>query len=287
MASASTTGSEGATRRACSGVRTSRTAGRSLATIGISSAIASSSVLPSPSQRDGNANTSAPQIRSATSSRYPSTRTLAVRPARSIRACRGSLWTPGRPATSTVRSGQRSTRRGVASTSVSCPFCHSSRPMASTTGVSSSSPSRRRMSRRARLGAPTEHRRVTAAGDHVDPAAGYVQSRGHDLGDVGGDRVEPDREVRGEGVGRLRAPELPRGDAGRGGLRAAVGHVDEAGHHRAPGEAGTDPARLVGLEQRGVHEIRAQRVHQARHAGDIARRVRPSRPAGGRRRRPP
>ena len=267
-ASVSAAASSGGIRRASSGVSTSRTAGRSLATIGISSAIASSNVLPRPSHRDGNANTSAAPSRSATSSRYPSTRTLDVRPAPSICAAPRLALRPGPPGEQDREAGpplheaRRRVHQGVVPL---LPFLASDREhdrhivgeAESSAGLVATD-----------LGAATQHHRVPTSGDDVDATSGDAQASGHDVGDVARDRVEPHGEAGGDRVGRLRGPELPCRDAGRGHLGVPVGHVDQAADDRGPCEPGADAAGLVGFEERRVHEVRTQGAGEAGDSHD-------------------
>ena len=106
------------------------------ATIPSLRAIASISVPPRPSQRDGNDKTSAAHMRSGTSVRCPSSRTAGVHLAS---ACTTASALPARPATRSTAPGIRAHTRRKASIVVSTPFCRSSRPTLSTSGAFTSS----------------------------------------------------------------------------------------------------------------------------------------------------
>jgi hypothetical protein len=97
--------------------------------------------------------------------------------------------------------------------------------------------------------------RVAAPRDHLEPVAGDVQPLGHHVGHVAGVGVEPDHPPGGGRVHQVGALDLPAAQPRGVVVVGTVGHIDQAGYDRDPGQAGADAAGHVGLEQGGVDQV--------------------------------
>jgi hypothetical protein len=82
-----------------------------------------------------------------------------------------------------------------------------------------------------------------------------VQPLRHHVADVPGHGMEADHRTGGHGVGQAGHAQLHRPDATAHLLFGAVGDVHQARDHPGTAHRGGDPARQVGLEQRGVHDV--------------------------------